>query len=332
MKHILVVDDNKTNLAMAKQELAAEYMVTPVLSGAQALQFLSKKHTDLILLDINMPEMDGKETMRRIRENEEWKKIPIIFLTADSSPETEAQCLSEGADDFIAKPFVPQVMRSRIARILELQELRNDLESSLAEKTKQLELLTLNSITAIAKTIEAKDTYTSGHSDRVAECSVEIAKRLGWDEDRIKRLQYTALLHDIGKIGIPDSILNKPDALTEEEFGALKQHTSMGAEILKNIKTIKNLHYGALYHHERYDGKGYPVGLVGEGIPVEARIIAIADAYDAMAHNRKYRGKLTPEAILAELENVKGRQLDPKLVDVFLQMLQEGFSIEVAGE
>ena len=178
MKHILIVDDNKTNLVLAKQELSKEYQVTPVLSGMQALQFLEKMHTDLILLDINMPEMDGKETMRMIRENEEWAKIPIIFLTADSSPETEAKCLSDGADDFIAKPFVPQVMKSRISRILELNELRNDLETRLEEKTKEVELVTLNAIMAIAKTIEAKDRYTSGHSERVAKCSVAIAKRL----------------------------------------------------------------------------------------------------------------------------------------------------------
>ncbi len=120
MKHILIVDDNKTNLVMAKQELSAQYQVTPVTSGLQALQFLSKRKTDLILLDIVMPEMDGRETMRRIRENEAWKNIPIIFLTADSSPETEAQCLLDGADDYIAKPFSPQVMKSRISRILEL--------------------------------------------------------------------------------------------------------------------------------------------------------------------------------------------------------------------
>ena len=188
MKHILIVDDNKTNLVLAKQELSKEYQVTPVLSGMQALQFLEKMHTDLILLDINMPEMDGKETMRRIRENEEWAKIPIIFLTADSSPETEAKCLSDGADDFIAKPFVPQVMKSRISRILELNELRNDLETRLEEKTKEVELVTLNAIMAIAKTIEAKDRYTSGHSERVAKCSVAIAKRLGWEENRIKDL------------------------------------------------------------------------------------------------------------------------------------------------
>ncbi len=328
MKHILIVDDNKTNLTMAKNELASDYSVTAVLSGMQALQFLSRMKTDLILLDINMPEMDGKETMRRIRANAEWKKIPIIFLTADSSPETEAECLLEGADDFIAKPFVPQVMRSRIARIMELNELRNDLETKLEEKTKQLEIITLNSIMAIAKTIEAKDTYTSGHSERVATCAEAIAQNLGWDEESIQKLKFEALLHDIGKIGVPDNILNKPEALSDEEFNILKIHTSLGGEILGSIRTMPDLHEGALYHHEKFDGTGYPTGLSGEAIPIEARIIAIADTYDAMAFNRKYRAKLSEDAIIAEFSRVRGTQFDPSLVDVFLEMLQNGFTLE----
>lgn len=327
MKHILIVDDNKTNLVVAKQELSAEYQITPVISGAQALQFLEKKHTDLILLDINMPEMDGREIMRRIRANEAWSKIPIIFLTADASPETEAQCLSDGADDYVSKPFVPLVMKSRISRILELHDLRNDLESKLEEKTKQVELITLNSIMAIAKTIEAKDTYLSGHSDRVSYCCVEIAKRLGWDEEKIRDLNYMALMHDIGKIGVPDAILNKPMPLEDEDYEILKQHTTVGGDILKNIRTIRHLYYGALYHHERYDGKGYPTGLAGEDIPIEARIIAVADSYDAMTSNRAYRDRLPDEVVLQEIVKGRGTQFDPHLTDLFIEMLKEGFTL-----
>lgn len=328
MKHILIVDDNKTNLTLAKNELSKEYQVTPVLSGFAALQFLEKRSTDLILLDINMPEMDGRETMRRIRENEAWSKIPIIFLTADSTPETESQCLSDGADDFIAKPFVPQVMQSRVSRILELSDLRNDLESRLAEKTKQVELVTLNAIMAIANTIEAKDLYTSGHSNRVARCCVEIAKRMGLAEEEIKELNFKALLHDIGKIGVPDAILNKPLPLEDEEFAYIKKHPVIGGDILKSITAIPNLHYGALYHHERYDGKGYPSGLKGEEIPYEARIIAIADTYDAMTSDRAYRKALSREYVIEEFGKCRGVQFDPKITDMFIEMLKEGFSLE----
>lgn len=329
MKHILIVDDDKTNLTLAKQELSKEYQVTAVTSGFQALQFLEKRTTDLILLDISMPEMDGRETMRRIRANKEWAKIPIIFLTADSKPETESQCLSDGADDYIAKPFVPQVMQSRVSRIIELTDLRDDLEEKLIEKTKQVELITLNSIMAIAHTIEAKDLYTSGHSNRVAQCSVSIARRLGWSEEDITNLNYSALLHDIGKISVPDVILNKPMALTNEEFAVLKKHPVIGGDILKSITTIPNVHLGALYHHERYDGTGYPSGIKGEDIPIEARIIAIADTYDAMTSNRAYRQALPFNVVVAELEKGKGTQFDPKLVDVFLEMLKEDFSLVV---
>lgn len=328
MKHILIVDDNKTNLTLAKNELSKEYQVTPVLSGFAALQFLEKRSTDLILLDINMPEMDGRETMRRIKANEKWSKIPIIFLTADSTPETESQCLSDGADDFIAKPFVPQVMQSRVSRILELSDLRNDLEAKLVEKTKEVEMVTLNAVMAIANTIEAKDLYTSGHSNRVAKCSVEIAKRMGMSEDDIKELNFKALLHDIGKIGVPDAILNKPMALADDEFAIIKKHPVIGGDILKNIAIVSNLHYGALYHHERYDGKGYPKGLMGDEIPYEARIIAIADTYDAMTSDRAYRKALPRELVIAELERCKGKQFDPKITDVFIEMLRTGFSLE----
>ena len=323
MKHILIVDDNKTNLTVAKNELSKEYLVTPVISGFQALQFLEKKATDLILLDINMPEMDGKETMRRIREKKEWAKIPIIFLTADSSPETEAQCLSDGADDFIAKPFVPQVMKSRVSRILELSEFRNDLEAKLAEKTKQVELITLNAIMAIANTIEAKDRYTRGHSNRVARFCVEIATRMGMEEEKIKTLNFMALLHDIGKIGVPDEILNKPMPLDDDDFAIVKQHPTIGSDILKDITSIPDVHLGALYHHERYDGTGYPMGLKGQEIPIEARMIAIADSYDAMSSNRAYREALSKEEVIEELTNGKGTQFDPEILDVFLEMLEE---------
>lgn len=328
MKHILVVDDNKTNLTLVKNELSKKYQVTPVISGFQALKFLEKKPTDLILLDLSMPEMDGRETMRRIRENEDWAKIPIIFLTADNTPETESQCLADGADDFISKPFVPQVMHRRVERILELCELRTDLEMRLEEKTIEVELVTLNAIMAIANAIEAKDSYTRGHSNRVARCSVAIASRLGIEAEELKNIKHMALLHDIGKIGVPDELLNKPMTLADEEFAVIKKHPVIGYEILKNFNTISNMHYGALYHHERYDGKGYPMGFEGDEIPLSARIIAIADSYDAMSSDRAYRKSLPKDVVIEELIKGKGKQFDPDITDAFVEMLKEGFSLE----
>lgn len=329
-KHILVVDDNKMNLTILKRELS-EYQVTPVVSGAAALKFLEKKLPDLILLDVNMPEMDGKETLRRIRERENGKEVPVIFITADNTSETEVECLALGADDYISKPFIPEVMRRRISRSLELWELRNNLEDQLTERTIQVKQVTLQSITAIAYAIDAKDSYTRGHSVRVARCSIEIAKRMGWESDDLQSLFFTALMHDIGKIGVPDSILNKPSSLTNDEYEVMKKHPLVGGEILKDMKIVDHMEEGARYHHERYDGRGYPYGLKGEEIPIVARIIGVADAYDAMTSNRIYRKKLSEETVKDQIRQGRGTQFDPDIAELFLNMLEEGFVLPNTG-
>ena len=322
---ILIVDDDEFNLAIAEDMLKDNYSIHSVLSGQEALDYLQDNTPKLILLDIYMPGMDGFETMRRIQENSEWKKIPIIFLTADNKAETEKECLLQGAVDFVTKPFVPMVMQSRIDRTMELSQLQNDLESRLEEKTKLVEKVSLNAIMTIANTIDANDEYTAGHSKRVAKCAAAIAKHLNWPENEVQNLTYIALLHDIGKIGVPDAILNKPTRLSDEEFAVIKSHSVIGSEILKDVYMIKNAADGALYHHERYDGSGYPFGIKGEEIPLCARIISIADAYDAMTSNRIYRHRLDKATVLEEFENGRGRQFDPELTDLFLEMLRTDF-------
>jgi diguanylate cyclase (GGDEF)-like protein/putative nucleotidyltransferase with HDIG domain len=325
----MVVDDIVMNLRMAEMILKKSgYRVLLSGSGTECLKLLERESVDMILLDIEMPGMDGKEVARLIKANRQWEKIPIIFLTADSDPATEVECLQLGADDFITKPFAPKVMERRVARVLELYELRYDLEAQLKKKTKQIELVTLNSVMSIANTIDAKDKYTSGHSIRVAKCAVEIARHLGWDEAELQNFRYAALLHDIGKIGVPDSVLNKPGRLTDEEFEIIKKHPVIGGDILKDIHTIDHVQEGALMHHERYDGKGYPYGLKGEEIPLYARIIGLADSYDAMTSDRVYRKRLSDEQVIAEFERCRGSQFDPNLTDVFIKMLREGFHIE----
>lgn len=327
MRKVLVIDDSRTILSIAKGELERDYQVTTALSGEEGLFLLERYCPDLILLDLNMPKMDGKEVLRHIRSDERWKRIPVIFLTADTTPQTEEECLRLGADDYISKPFISIVMRRRISRVIELYDLRNDLEAQLQEKTRQVERVTLNSIMVIANTIDAKDAYTAGHSFRVAQCAEEIAKRLGWDENKRLNLHYVALLHDIGKIGVPDAILNKPLALTKEEFDVIRKHPVMGGEILKDIRMIPHVGEGALYHHERYDGRGYPTGLKGKTIPEFARVITIADTYDAMSSRRVYRDKLPTEKIIAEFVRCNGAQFDPEFGQVFIDMLREGFSL-----
>lgn len=193
----------------------------------------------------------------------------------------------------------------------------------LSDKNEQIKRMTFETIEAIAGTIDAKDEYTKGHSMRVAEYSMIIASELGMDEDRVSGIRYIALLHDIGKIGIPDSILNKKGKLTDDEYSKMKQHTVTGESILSGVATIPGLMVGAKYHHERYDGKGYPSGIKGEDIPRVARIIAIADSFDAMTTDRVYRKRLPPEVVMEELKNGKGTQFDPDVVQVFIDYLEK---------
>ncbi|MCM1039261.1 MAG: diguanylate cyclase [Ruminococcus sp.] len=323
-KTILMVDDDRMNLVTAQQLLKEEYKVVGVNSGKQAFKYLRQYKPDLILLDIFMPEIGGFEVMQILQEDAAWRKIPVIFLTADRKTETEAECFRVGAYDFITKPFDPRIMLNRIRRTIELDGYRRDLQRRLEEKTREVERVTIQAITTVANTIDAKDDYTKGHSLRVAYYSETLARKIGWSEEEVQNIHYVALLHDIGKIGVPDSVLNKPFKLTNVEFDLIKNHTIMGAEILKDIKMFPNVSIGAKYHHERYDGKGYPDGLKGEEIPLVARLIGIVDSYDAMTSNRVYRKRLQDKTVRQELEKGRGTQFDPYLVDQFMELLEEG--------
>lgn len=324
MKRIIAVDDNVTNLKMVEQVLKDKYKLILVKSGEKALSYLKDNLVDLILLDIVMPEMDGFEVFEHIKELDNANSTaPVVFLTADTEVGSEVKGLNMGAMDFIKKPFIPEVMINRIENVISLSELMKDLEQKVEEKTRQIEQISFETIATIASMIEAKDSYTKGHSVRVSEYSARLAKELGWTTDKISNLRYVALLHDIGKVGIPDSVLNKPGKLTEIEFGVIKSHTNIGGDILNDIRTIAGVSLGAKYHHERYDGKGYPLGVAGDEIPEIARIICIADAYDAMNSKRVYRDNLSKEDIFKQLEGGRGTQFDPKFVDVFLRLLKE---------
>lgn len=324
MKRILVVDDSAANLKFVENVLKDYYKLILVKSGEKALAYMEKNPVDLVLLDIMMPEMDGFEVFEKIKCLEQNQNVPVIFLTADADVDNEIKGLEMGAIDFVRKPFVPGVMRNRINHILELEELNHNLERKVKEKTVQVEQLSFEIISTIAGMIEAKDSYTKGHSVRVAEYSALIAKALGWKEVDVQNLKYIALLHDIGKVGIPDHVLNKPGRLTDSEFHIIRSHTTIGGDILKDIETISDVDAGAKYHHERYDGKGYPAGLVGEHIPIVARIICIADSYDAMSSKRIYRDSLPQDVIRKELVGGRGSQFDPELLDIFVQLFDEG--------
>ena len=323
-KIILIVDDDRLTLSTAQKLLEGQYKAVAVNSGKQAFKYLERHTPDLILLDINMPEIGGFEVMEALQKDVRWKKIPVIFLTADRSAETEIECFRVGACDYISKPFEPNVMLSRIRNMIELDGYRKDLQRRLDEKTKEMERITIQAIMTVANTVDAKDDYTKGHSMRVAAYAELLAQRLGWSEEEIQNIYYVAMLHDVGKIGVPDAVLNKPFKLTDVEFRLIKGHTLMGAEILNDFRMFPNISVGAKYHHERYDGKGYPEGLKGESIPLVARVIGLVDSYDAMTSNRVYRKRLSDDIVMQELERGKGSQWDPELVDIFVELIKEG--------
>ena len=322
---VVVVDDDVTNLKMAGTILSRQHMrVTALKSGRALLDYVRDNRPDLILLDVRMPEMDGFETLRRLKqETSSGQEIPVIFLTADENAESEMKGLELGAMDFIKKPFVPEVLTLRVRHIIELVRLQKNLADEVEIKTQENENLSLRIVQTLAEAIDAKDNYTNGHSGRVAKYTREIARRFGYSQKRQDEIYMMGLLHDVGKIGVPDAVINKPAKLTEEEYAQIKTHPVMGDRILKNIRERPKLAVGARWHHERYDGTGYPDGLSGDNIPEEARIIAVADAYDAMTSRRSYRGILAQDIVRNEIKNGKGKQFDPAFADIMLAMIEE---------
>lgn len=322
---VVVVDDDVTNLKIAGHILSRQQMrVTALKSGRALLDYVRNNTPDLILLDIRMPEMDGFETLRLLRQQEvPGQEIPVIFLTSVENSEYEMKGLELGAMDFIKKPFIPGVLISRVKHIIQLVRLQRNLSEEVELKTQENENLSLRIVQTLAEAIDAKDTYTNGHSSRVADYAREIVRRFGYSRKQQDGIYMMGLLHDVGKIGVPDSVINKPSRLTDEEYAIIKTHPVLGERILRNIKERPELAVGAHWHHERYDGRGYPDGLLGDAIPEEARIIAVADAYDAMTSTRSYRGILSQERVRDEIEKGRGTQFDPVFADIMLQIISE---------
>ncbi len=337
---ILVVDDDCMNLRMAEFILKKNgYEVLKAESGEQCLEILKSEPVNLILLDLHMPEMNGFEVIQELKKRKEYCEIPVVFLTADDDRETEVRGFKEGALDFITKPFLAEAMLQRVSRILELSRLQKNLQAEVEKQTRKVEEqlhrvehLWEQIMQTLASTIDAKDKYTNGHSERVAQYSKEIARRAGKTEREQKDIYYIALLHDIGKIGISDEIISKSTGLTDEEYQLIKNHPKIGADILKNISEMPEIGIGAHWHHERYDGKGYPDGLSGEEIPEVARIIGVADAYDAMASKRSYRDVLSQEVVRKEIEKGKGTQFDPYFTEKMLEMIEEDTQYQMRGK
>ena len=327
MKTIFIVDDSDTNLATAELTLEDYYNVITMPSAVKMFFLLELITPDLILLDIEMPDMNGFDALIRLKNNK-WADIPVIFLTANTDPETEVKGFKIGAVDFVKKPFSPPVLLNRIKTHL-------DIDTIIRERMMQLMNLQNSMISVLADFVEKRDKETGGHIERTStyiEILINEMKSNGvylneindWDIDKII---LSAKMHDLGKISITDDIINKPGKLTDEEFNIMKTHTLYGEEIINDIirRTGEGefLNYAKLFagcHHERWDGNGYPRGLKGMDIPLQGRIMAIADVYDALVSARPYKKPFTHEdAVQIIMENAD-KQYDPNICEIFFKV------------
>jgi len=325
MKTIFVVDDSDTNLTMAESALEDQYRVMTMPSAASMFSFLEKVIPDLILLDIEMPEMDGFEALAKLKTKDNYSEIPIMFLTGRTDADVEARGFEMGAVDFVTKPFSAPVLLNRIKTHL-------DIDQVIRERTAQLRRLQNNIVSVLADMVENRDKGTGGHIERTSiyiKILIEEMKERGvyldeirdWDVDKIVS---SARMHDLGKISITDIIVNKPDKLTDDEYELIKTHTIEGEMIIDEIisKTGEDefLNSARLFagcHHERWDGKGYPRGLKGEKIPLQGRIMAIVDVYDALVSERPYKKAFSDEEAVQIILDNAGVHYDPKIVEVF---------------
>lgn len=280
-------------------------------NGQLALEAFSQTHPDLVISDINMPEMNGFDLLDHVRSLPDGAAVPFLFLTAQSEREDFNEARRLGADDLLAKPFEPVDLITAIHARLERRR-----QTELFD-TRQAHLQT---ITLLANVIEARDAYTSGHVERVQQLALELGRALNWTPADLTVLEYGALLHDIGKITIPEAILNKPSRLTEEEFVIMMRHTLDGAVIIEGVSHLREARNYILYHHEKWDGTGYPNGLRGLEIPREGRLLAIVDVFDALLSDRPYHAGQELTEVLAFLRARAGTHFDPQMVELFCQL------------
>lgn len=332
---ILIVDDEKIIRLVLREKLRSQgHVCLEAGEGMEAMKALRENPIDLVILDIKMPGKSGIELLPEIKSA--YPDIAVIMVTAVGDIDTAILAMKLGAYDFLTKPFnleevVLSVNRAMEKRRLELEnrDYQQHLEQMVQKQAEKIRSSFLNAITALAYAMEAKDKYTSGHSYRVAEMSLAIAKELGMDRSRIEKVRFAGVIHDIGKIGVKESILNKPAPLSATEFDIVKSHPQTGAHILAPVVEDEEILKVVKHHHERYDGRGYPDGLPGEDIPLGARIVAVADAYDAMTSDRPYRAPLPIERTLEEIRQAAGSQFDPRVVEAFLRV-REALSSETA--
>jgi putative two-component system response regulator len=311
MSKILLVEDDAPLLEVMQNILEAEgFEIHPARNGKQALDSFVSNKPDLIVSDIMMPEMDGYELLELIRVMPDGVTVPFLFLSARTQRADVSRARLLGVDDYLYKPF-------------EAQELINAVRSRLFRR-RMVEMFDtrtahLQTVTMLANVIEARDPYTAGHLERVRSLALKLAFALGWTNEEVVILEFGAILHDIGKIIVPSKILKKTGPLNEEEWKLIRQHPEVGAKMLEGVDHLKAASPYVLYHHECWNGSGYPKGLSGANIPREGRLLAIVDAYDAMTTNRPYHNSLMANDAIEELKRNKSIYFDPDMVDVFIQ-------------
>jgi len=324
---VLVVDDMPTNIEVLRGILRSEYRIMAALNGERALEIASREpRPAIILLDVMMPGMDGYEVCRRLKADPDTRNIPVIFVTARDDDIDEEQGFDVGAVDYIAKPVRHRVVLSRVRAHLAVAERESRLESMVKERTWQLEATRRKLIQDLGHAAEFKDNETGMHVIRMSYYAQRLSQAMGRDEAWTELLFNASPMHDIGKIGIPDRILCKPGKLDPDEWAVMQTHTTIGARIIGDPDGSELLAMAvtvALTHHERWDGTGYPKGLSGEAIPLEGRIVALADVFDALTSERPYKKAWSIEDASAYLRRESGKHFDPAVVDCFFQIVPD---------
>lgn len=339
LARILVIDDNPDNSKLVKQflEWAGYQNVQAVNDPEVGIQMVGEEPPDLLLLDLHMPKIDGYQVLTKVRSQpQQGDELPILVFTADTSPEARQKALNLGASDFLTKPGdaieiilrVRNFLRTRQMH-LALQDANRSLSGKVQEQTEELIEARSEALQSLARAAEYRDDATGEHAQRVGEISAEIARQMGMNEQKVEMIRLAAPLHDLGKIGIPDAVLLRPARLNEEEMAVMRRHSAIGAAILDDAKSpiMRMAREIALSHHERWDGTGYPDGLKGEAIPLTARIVAVADVFDALTHDRIYKEAWSVAQAREEIVKNSGTHFDPIVVDALIQVLDRGLTL-----
>ena len=321
---ILIVDDEYSGRQTLESVLEGEgYNLVMAESGPQAIEKAKSIFPDVILLDVMMPGMTGFEVCERIRNDPQVAEIPIIILTALDDRDSLLTGLKAGADDFISKPFDRFELRARLIGITRLNRYHKLMQErqKLQQAHDRLQSAYEATIEGWSRAMDLRDRETEGHSRRVSELTLKLAQAFGMSEEELTHVRHGALLHDMGKIGIPDSILHKPDSLTEQEWDSMRNHPQFAFEMLYPIEYLRLALDIPFCHHEKWDGSGYPRGLKGEEIPIAARLFAVADVWDALISDRPYRAAWNKEEARAYIREQSGKHFDPQVVDLFFKVI-----------